>query len=87
VLGLLAGWYALSGAGYGPRLPLLRTALTVVTVAFLARGAWLAVELARVIPDYESVRFRELLLSATALGIGFLHLTGLRYIGAREPAR
>jgi hypothetical protein len=84
VLGILAGLYSLSGAGYGPRLPLVRTVLVLVTMAFLARGAWLAVELARVIPNYQSVRFRELLLSATALTIGFLHLTGLRQIA--EPS-
>lgn len=83
VLGVVAGLYALSGAGYGPRLPLLGAVLIVVTVAFLVRGAWLAIELARVIPNYQSVRFRELLLSAAALGIGFLHLAGLRQVTAR----
>ena len=80
VLGVVAGLYALSGAGIGPHLPLLRTVLILVTVAFLVRGAWLAIELARVIPDYQRVRFRELLLSGAALGIGFLHLAGLRQL-------
>lgn len=84
VLGVVAGLYALSGSGRGPRLPLLRTVLILATAAFLVRGAWLAIELARVIPDYQTVRFRELLLSGAALGIGFLHLGGLRQLPARR---
>lgn len=32
------GLYALSGAGVGPRLPLLRTALIVITLVYLGRG-------------------------------------------------
>jgi hypothetical protein len=37
---LLMIWalYALSGAGRGPRLPLLRTGLVVITAIYLARG-------------------------------------------------
>jgi hypothetical protein len=84
ILGLVAGIYALSGAGYLRRLPLLKTVLALATIAFLARGAWIAFELARVMHDYRAVRYRELWLSAAALGIGFLHLTGLRHISLRD---
>ncbi len=83
VLAIVAGVYARSGAGHGPRLPFLKGVLLGVAVAFLARGAWLAIELARVIPNYESVRFRELLLSIAAITIGFLHLAGWRDLHGR----
>jgi hypothetical protein len=86
ILGVLAGLAALSGAGRLPRLPLVRVVLILATTAFLVRGAWLAIELARVIPDHQSVRFRELLLSGAALVLGFLHLTGLRDMAPRPSA-
>ncbi len=87
VLGVVAGGYALSGAGYLRRLPLLKPVLALATVAFLARGAWLAIELGRVIPDYQAVRYRELWLSVAALAIGFMHLIGLRQLLDRDAGR
>lgn len=78
--GVIAGTYALTTALWGPRLPQARPILVVAAVAFLIRGAWLAIELGRAIPDYQSVRFRELLLSAAAVSIGVLHLVGVRQI-------
>lgn len=87
VLGVVAGVHALSGAGSLRRLPLLKPVLALATVAFLARGAWLAIELGRVIPDYQAVRYRELWLSVAALAIGFLHLIGLRQFLDRDRGR
>jgi hypothetical protein len=78
----VAAWYAFTAYRHGARLPWTGTVLTVVAIAFLLRGAWLAIELGRVIPDYRSVRFRELLLSAAAVTIGVLHLAGARNLSA-----
>ena len=87
VAGAVAGLYAVSAWRGGPPWPFLRTILALAAVAFLFRGAWLAFELARAIPDYQSVRFRELLLSAASIWIGFLHLAGLRQLPAAPSAK
>ncbi len=87
IAGLVAGIYAIDTARHGPRFPAARAVLTSTAGAFLLRGAWLAIELGRAIPDYQSVRLRELLLSAAAVLIGVLHLVGVRDLLASSGAR
>ena len=74
---VLATWslYALSGAGVGPRLPLVRVALSLITGVYLLRGlaglpvaAW-ATGLNLTFWWWSS---------AICLGIGVVHLIGLR---------
>jgi hypothetical protein len=82
VAGVIAGIYAIDTARRGARLPSARIVLALTVAAFLIRGAWLAIELGRAIPDYTTVRLRELLLSVAAVSIGILHLVGLRDLTA-----
>lgn len=74
---MLALWsaYALSGADALPRLPLLRTALTVITAVYLLRGlAGFAVATSG---DGINTTFWWW-SSAICLGLGLVHLIGLR---------
>lgn len=72
--------YALSGAGVVRRLPLLRTVLCLVTAIYLLRGVV-------VLPVMELFPGRSPTFwwwsSAVCLGIGLVHLAGLRQVWSR----
>lgn len=70
------GLYALSGAGMGRRLPLLRSVLTFVGVVFCLRGLLLARELAALASGI-SFPPRALVFSGVSMGVGLLFLGGV----------
>ena len=82
IAAVLALWclYALSAAGYGPKLPLVRPVLCVITSIYLLRG-FAALPLA-VFGLGRSTTF-WLWSSAICLLIGAVHLAGLRSAWAR----
>lgn len=74
---VLLAWsaYALSGAGVIPRLPLLRTLLCAITAVYLLRGLLFFL----LMPYFPGNSLAFWLWSAAiCLGIGLLHLAGLR---------
>jgi hypothetical protein len=77
IAAMLSVWaaYALSGAGAIRRLPLLRTALVVITAVYLLRGL-LFMPMRAHFPG-NSLTF-WLWSSAICVAIGVLHLLGLR---------
>lgn len=77
---LLWSAYALSGAGVLRRLPLLRTALCLITGIYLLRGLGF-VFLMPHFPD-NSVSF-WIASSAICLTFGVIHMIGLRQVWAR----
>jgi hypothetical protein len=79
---VLATWslYALSGAGIIPRLPLLRTALCLITGVYLLRGV--AGFPLMFHPLGRGMSF-WLWSSAICLAIGAVHLIGLRQVWPR----
>jgi hypothetical protein len=79
---MLTVWalYALSGAGVIRRLPLLRLGLCAITAVYLVRG--LAFPLLMPYFPGNSLAF-WLTSSAICLGIGAVHLVGLRQVWAR----
>lgn len=83
IASVLTGWglYALSGAGVIFRLPLLRTCLVLITAVYCIRGIY-----GFFIPVFVSNPYVDSLgigfwvgTSAVCLGIGLLHLMGLKY--------
>ncbi len=85
IAAVLATWsaYALSGAGVIPRLPLLRPTLCMITGVYLLRGViFLPV---RVLFPGRSTSFWWW-SSAICLGIGLVHLAGLRQVWERLAA-
>lgn len=74
VLGIWA-LYALSGAGAIRRLPLLRTALCIITGIYLLRG--IAVLPVALLQPHQATAFLWW-SSAICLGFGVVHLIGLR---------
>jgi hypothetical protein len=82
IAAVLATWslYALSGAGVIPRLPLLRTALCLITGVYLLRGV--AGFPLMFHPLGRSTAF-WLWSSAICLAIGLVYLAGLRQVWAR----
>ena len=68
--------YALSGAGVIPRLPLIRTGLSVISGIYVLRGL-AGFALAAVAPGERSVAF-WCWSSLICLGIGALYLVGTR---------
>ena len=74
VLGIWA-LYALSGAGAIRRLPLLRTALCIITGIYLLRG--IAVLPVALLQPHQATAFLWW-SSAICLGFGLVHLIGLR---------
>src|SRR6478672_8632387 len=78
IAGVLTLWslYALSGAGTIPRLPLIRTGLSVITGIYLLRGI-AGFVLAALAPGERSVAFWSW-SSLICLGIGALYLLGTR---------
>ena len=85
IAAVLGTWslYALSGAGVVRRLPLLRTALCAITAVYLVRGA-------AVLPLIGQLPGRSPAFwwwsSAICLGIGLVHLIGLRQAWSRLGA-
>lgn len=73
------GWYALSAARVGPRLPLLRTAVVLICAMYLLRGLLVIQEL-RLSSTRPGVIVppQEFLFSAVAFLIGLLYAAGLR---------
>lgn len=73
---LLAVWaaFAFSGAGWAPRLPLLKPALSAITAAYLLRAVAFPL-LTRVFPG-NSTSF-WLISSGICLAMGSVHLVGL----------
>jgi hypothetical protein len=86
IAGVLGGWslYALSGAGVVRRLPLLRTVLCAITAVYLLRGT-LALPFVDLLPG-RSASFWWW-SSAVCLGIGLVHLVGLRQAWPRLGTR
>lgn len=82
IAAVLAGWsaYALSGAGIGPRLPLLRPVLVAITAVYLLRAAAFPLML-RTMPDRGATFLAS--SSAIVLVIGLVHAAGL-WTGWRE---
>ncbi|MCX7042301.1 MAG: hypothetical protein NT117_06380 [Gammaproteobacteria bacterium] len=77
VAAMLLGWaaYALSGAGVIPRLPFLRLILCAITAVYLMRGLLFFL----LIPHFPGNSMTFWWWSAAiCLGIGLLHLFGLR---------
>ena len=76
---VLAAWsvYALSGAGVVPRLPLVRTALCIITGIYMLRG------LAGFPIAASSGSAFWWWSSAICLAIGLVHLTGVRQAWAQ----
>ena len=85
IAAVLGAWslYALSGAGVVRRLPLLRTALCAITAVYLLRGA-------AALPFIGQLPGRSPAFwwwsSAICLGIGLVHLVGLRQVWSRLGA-
>ena len=81
IAAMLATWslYALSGAGAAPGLPLLRPVLCLITGVYLLRGL-------AGLPIAMFYRARSSAFwwwsSAICLGIGLVHLVGLRQVWA-----
>ena len=82
IAAVLLAWsaYALSGAGVIRRLPLTRLALFAITGVYLLRGISFA-PLQQYFPGNSSAFW--FWSSAICLGIGVVHLVGLRQIWAR----
>jgi hypothetical protein len=86
IAGVLGSWslYALSGAGVVRRLPLLRTVLCAITAVYLLRGTL-------VLPFIDQLPGRSATFwwwsSAICLGIGLVHLVGLRQAWSRLGMR
>jgi hypothetical protein len=75
----LFGLYALSGAGYVPRLPLLRTGLICIGAVYTLRGLFLVLELlmnAGYLQAVAQIPTRELVSSAVSLLVGLTYLAG-----------
>lgn len=73
------GWYALSAASIGPRLPLLRTGVILIGAMYLLRGLLVIQELRLSAARPEViVPPQEFLFSAVAFVIGLLYAVGLR---------
>ena len=82
----LFGLYALSGAGQIRRLPLLRTALIIVTLIYLLRGL-LVIPQIPVVMRHPSL-FWFLIFSVISLAVGVVYGAGvLVFISARPPGR
>ena len=81
----LWGWYGLSGAGIGPRLPLLPHALIAIAAIYLARGAVLGYDLYHLITDFGGRSPKWALFSATALLIGLGFATGAAQLISPTP--
>ncbi len=82
IAGMLMVWsaYAFSGAGVLPRLPLLRTALSAITIVYLAR----AVAFPALMPMFPSNSMTFWLTSSAICAVfGLVHLIGLRQVWAR----
>jgi hypothetical protein len=77
-------WYGLSGAGYGPSLPWLRTGLTAIAAVYLARAAALPVML-KTLPD----RTRAFLVwsSVCVLVIGLAYGIGVAELWLLSPTQ
>lgn len=74
---LLWSLYAFAGADLVRRLPWLKTVLMLITAIYLARGIAL-VPLALFAPPCS--RYFLIISSLICLGIGLLHLTGIRHM-------
>jgi hypothetical protein len=79
--------YAMSGAGMGRRLPLLRTALSIISVIYLLRGLQVVREV-MVLLDGQPIPPRFAVFSAISLLAGVFYLAGtvFRWKGL-EPLR
>jgi hypothetical protein len=69
------GFYALSGAGRAPTLPVLRLALVGISGVFLLRGLLIVPQLLMFL-NTDEVPARGLAFSAVALGIGVCYTVG-----------
>ena len=82
IASILSAWslYALSGAGVVRRLPLTRLALSAITLVYLLRGVAFTPLMAYFPGNSDAFWFWS---SAICLGIGLVHLVGLRQVWAR----
>ena len=75
----LFGFYAISGAGNIPKLPLLRTILAAITALYLLRGALFFLQLMVIYKLMFSrmiIPIQTIMSSAVSLVIGILYLLG-----------
>lgn len=81
----LWGWYGLSGAGIGPRLPLLRPALFTIAAIYLARGGVLAYDLYVMITNLGTRSPKWAIFSATSLLLGIAFAFGAWRLSTTAP--
>lgn len=81
----LWGWYGLSGAGIGPRLPLLRPALLIIATIYLARGAVLGYDLYQLTTKFGGRSPKWTLFSAASLLVGIGFAIGAARLAAPTP--
>lgn len=74
----VAGLYALSGAGFFRRLPLLRTGLVIITVVYIYRGLGIIYDIRIQGPP------RLAVFSLIALCVGLIHLMGVIRLFRKE---
>ena len=74
----VAGLYALSGAGFFRRLPLLRTGLVIITVIYIYRGLGIIYDLIMQGPP------RFAVFSLISLCVGLIHLMGVIRLFRKE---
>jgi hypothetical protein len=72
----IMGLYALAGAGFLPRLPLLRAGLVLIGAVYTLRGLFLPLEIRRMLLAPGALPVRMLVFSAVSLTIGLLVLAG-----------
>lgn len=79
---ILSIWslYALSGAGVIRKLPLMRLALSAITLVYLLRGVFFTPLMAYFPGNSDAFWFWS---SAICLAIGLVHLVGLRQVWGR----
>lgn len=73
---VLAGLYALSGAGFIHPLPFRSLALRMIGLMYLVRGLLVLPQLWQALPDISFREATDLLLSLTALFIGLVYQMG-----------
>lgn len=81
----LCGWYALSGAGIGPRLPFLREGLIAIAAVYLGRGAVLGYDLYILVTAFGTRSPKWMLFSLTSLLIGLAFAVGAARFASPLP--
>ena len=80
----VAALYGRGQIGRGPSLPWQQRVFVAITAIYLLRGVALVPQLVLSATGADVGPARELVFSAVALGLGLLHLPGVRYPAARR---